>query len=637
MSQTTAQLISNLVQALAFESTSSAPDNGVYLSAANTLSLATNSIDRITAGTSELVINESGASVDFRVEGDTDANLLFIDASTDRIGIGTSSPFGALQVREGTDANVIFDTDGTETAIQAFNDAGNAQVPLRLRASEIKLFADGTQALTINSSQQVGIGATSPDSTLELASGPPSFKLTRNTTASTGNDFGRILFENSAGTTLGSIRGYSESANTDLGLKFSTGTGDTIALTIDEGQRVGIGNTSPSSPIDTGRLMVQNGDIVVRDDQSGNAWRRGRLVFDIRNSNGDSKAAHITGGRDSDISSNIQFHTTVSHSLSERMRIDDSGRLLVGTSTARDNFFNTSSFRPYIQLEGTSSESSRLTLVRNENNSGGPGLLLGKSRGSSAGSQTIAQSNDDLGLISFQGADGDSMVEAARIQADVNGTPGANDMPGQLSFFTNSGTTSVSERLRITSDGAWGLAGANYGSSGQVLTSQGSSSAPQWADAGGGLYESYAMLRQVLANNTNGGSTVSNTWTTYPINTESFDPDGIVSLSSNTFTLGAGTYRIDARTVFYRTYEVQTKLRNTSDSTDVFVGMSGYASGNDESNFEVTLLARFTISAQKNFQIQYNAAYGRASTGLGNPSNRAQQETYAVIEIFKEA
>jgi len=37
-----------------------------------------------------------------------------------------------------------------------------------------------------------------------------------------------------------------------------------------------------------------------------------------------------------------------------------------------------------------------------------------------------------------------------------------------------------SERLRITSAGAWGLAGANYGTSGQVLTSAGSGNPPTW-------------------------------------------------------------------------------------------------------------------------------------------------------------
>ena len=40
--------------------------------------------------TGEIVFNETGANQDFRVSGDTDANLLFVDASTDAVGIGTS-------------------------------------------------------------------------------------------------------------------------------------------------------------------------------------------------------------------------------------------------------------------------------------------------------------------------------------------------------------------------------------------------------------------------------------------------------------------------------------------------------------------------------------------------------------------
>jgi hypothetical protein len=44
------------------------------------------------------VFNDAGANVDFRVEGDTDANLLFVDASTDRVGIGTNTPSYALDI-----------------------------------------------------------------------------------------------------------------------------------------------------------------------------------------------------------------------------------------------------------------------------------------------------------------------------------------------------------------------------------------------------------------------------------------------------------------------------------------------------------------------------------------------------------
>ena len=50
-------------------------------------------------------------------------------------------------------------------------------------------------------------------------------------------------------------------------------------------------------------------------------------------------------------------------------------------------------------------------------------------------------------------------------------------------------TTAGGERLRIGAAGQLGIAGANYGTSGQVMTSQGGSAAPQWADAGGGAWE----------------------------------------------------------------------------------------------------------------------------------------------------
>jgi hypothetical protein len=46
-----------------------------------------------------VVFNEAGANVDFRVEGDTEPSLLFVDASADKVGIGTSSPLQALQVK----------------------------------------------------------------------------------------------------------------------------------------------------------------------------------------------------------------------------------------------------------------------------------------------------------------------------------------------------------------------------------------------------------------------------------------------------------------------------------------------------------------------------------------------------------
>jgi hypothetical protein len=44
------------------------------------------------------VFNEDGRDIDVRIEGDSDTALFFTDASSDRIGIGTTSPTHKLQV-----------------------------------------------------------------------------------------------------------------------------------------------------------------------------------------------------------------------------------------------------------------------------------------------------------------------------------------------------------------------------------------------------------------------------------------------------------------------------------------------------------------------------------------------------------
>lgn len=66
-----------------------------------------------------VTINDSGADKDTRVEGDTDANLVFVDASTDRVGIGTSTPSVKFEVN-----GAIKDSLG---AIRAIPQSGSAK------------------------------------------------------------------------------------------------------------------------------------------------------------------------------------------------------------------------------------------------------------------------------------------------------------------------------------------------------------------------------------------------------------------------------------------------------------------------------------------------------------------------------
>jgi len=73
-------------------------DTGLFRPAANQLGVATNGVERVEFGTTEVVFNDSGANVDFRVEGDAEANLLFVDAGNDHVGIAEAAPGTVLEV-----------------------------------------------------------------------------------------------------------------------------------------------------------------------------------------------------------------------------------------------------------------------------------------------------------------------------------------------------------------------------------------------------------------------------------------------------------------------------------------------------------------------------------------------------------
>jgi hypothetical protein len=65
--------------------------------------------------------------------------------------------------------------------------------------------------------------------------------------------------------------------------------------------------------------------------------------------------------------------------------------------------------------------------------------------------------------LTFQAADGTDLVESVRIVAAVDGTPGADDMPGRLQFFTTAdGASSPTERMRLDQAGNLTVGTGNY-------------------------------------------------------------------------------------------------------------------------------------------------------------------------------
>jgi hypothetical protein len=227
---------------------------------------------------------------------------------------------------------------------------------------------------------------------------------------------------------------------------------------------------------------VQSGDVVGGIEfAAADGTDLASLVASIRAEIDGTPGANDTPGR-------LVFRTTADGAAdtTEHMRLTAAGQLLMHTGTALEAVLGGTAVTPTFQRHGTgASESSQLS-ARWVNTNDAPFFQFGKSRGG-VGVFTVVAADDSLGRFSWAGADGTNFAEAVRIEALVDGTPGANDMPGRLVFSTSAdGSQTPTERLRISSAGAWGLAGANYGAAGEVLTSNGSAAAPTWQAAGGG-------------------------------------------------------------------------------------------------------------------------------------------------------
>ena len=91
-------LIPDGTVALPAISFASETDSGIYRIGANEIGIATSGTERVSIADGDIVFNEDGEDTNFRVEGDNEANLLFVDAGTDRIGIGDGAPGTAVEI-----------------------------------------------------------------------------------------------------------------------------------------------------------------------------------------------------------------------------------------------------------------------------------------------------------------------------------------------------------------------------------------------------------------------------------------------------------------------------------------------------------------------------------------------------------
>jgi hypothetical protein len=88
-------------------------NTGIFTGGADQFNIATNGVERVEFGTSEVVFNDGGANYDFRIEGDTNSSLFFVDASAEAVGIGTTSPVAPLHINSSGAVSVAVRTENS--------------------------------------------------------------------------------------------------------------------------------------------------------------------------------------------------------------------------------------------------------------------------------------------------------------------------------------------------------------------------------------------------------------------------------------------------------------------------------------------------------------------------------------------
>ena len=277
----------------------------------------------------------------------------------------------------------------------------------------------GSSRMVILSSGNVGIGTTSPGS--------------------------RLVVKGVDGTSTNSALNVTNSS--DASLLFVRNDGN-----------VGIGTASPLGPLEVraaNRAGGSDGILQVNSNNSAGINLGGSLSFGgVWTSTSVTEWSQISGRKENSTNDNyagyLSFATRPMGGVNtERMRITSGGNVFINNPSG----VSLNGLTNFLSVSSTTF--NLFDISRFSDNVFGPNFYFVKSRNGSIGGNTIVASGDNLGNINWVGANGTGFTDAASIKVEVDGAPGAsNDMPGRLVFLTTAdGAGSPTERMRITSSG----------------------------------------------------------------------------------------------------------------------------------------------------------------------------------------
>ena len=453
--------------------------NFLYATGLGTTGNTVNSSALLGIGTTspyaKLSVTNTGLNPSFVVEDRNSDSSPFIIDNDGYTGIGTTSLTAKLTV-EGNNSESTADfvsdsgrirflnTYDNINRIRSTNSLGNGVQPLYFSSY------DDNIAGTFIFNGNVGVGTTTPSARLAVTgSGTGTTRAfaiadSSNIEKLTVLDNGNVGIGAAAPTTLLQVSGSGQAeasiittdttGNARLSLRNDLGTPGTIFVNGSATANTSL-VTVPGSLVLNGTASASGGTYILSSNTSG------KIVF-------------ATGG---------------SANSNERMRIDSSGNIGIGTTTppakltvagagtgtgihlmttdSTGSPILTALDNGFVGL-GTSTPSARLHLVGNTtatgevlidvtSNSRAPNVVGRRARGTFA-APTVAQSGDTLFFLQGRSFDGTGYFDSGQISIESDGTTGTGDVPGRIVFSTTlDGASSLTERMRIDNAGNVGV------------------------------------------------------------------------------------------------------------------------------------------------------------------------------------
>jgi hypothetical protein len=419
----------------------------------------------------------------FTWDGGSETGAVMSILNDGKVGIGTTSPAKTLELSNGTsnvaalrvarstslsDTYTELGTVGGSGRLEAFK--GNIRIGAdpdnNTSDSTIEFLTDNSVKMVIKSDGKVGIGTNAPTKLLHVHGSSPQVlvKSSDATDASVKIDAGAaqdsyLVFAQGGSSKWAFIHDY---AGTDK-LSIYNYANNANRVTFLPDGNVGIGTASPNADLEVS--TTSGGELLVT--RSGNS----------------GVIQQVNGGAATSGSLAIKAGTAISFSTNgtnQGLYINNQTYPRVGIGTS--SFRSIGGLNPQLlNIEGVNSQwDSGLAIVSNAAGQYEAAcLVLGRTGGTTAGSNTIVADNNVIGRLIFTAADGvDMRVTPAEIRSSVDdSSPAADSIKGDLEFYTNDGSSVAPiSRLIITPTGNVGIGTSApsaplqiYGSDNQLL------------------------------------------------------------------------------------------------------------------------------------------------------------------------